>query len=68
MFGWYFTVLSFDSLPDADGSEAKTLEVYFLILHFAGGDKCPMTIDNSCDPVDSMLAMPSRSGTKLKPR
>ncbi|KAI5138438.1 Cdk5 Regulatory Subunit-Associated Protein 2 [Manis pentadactyla] len=32
-----------------------------------GGDKCPMTIDNSCDPVDSMLAMPSRSAPETSP-
>lgn len=46
----------------------KLLKIYFLILHFAGGDSCPMRIDNSCDPVDSVLAVPLRSGTKLKPR
>ncbi|XP_034520296.1 CDK5 regulatory subunit-associated protein 2 isoform X9 [Ailuropoda melanoleuca] len=32
-----------------------------------GGDKCPTAIENSCDLFDSTLAVPPRSGAKLKP-
>ncbi|KAK2507633.1 hypothetical protein MC885_015478 [Smutsia gigantea] len=31
------------------------------LMPLSGGDRCPMAIDNSCDPFDSMLAVPSRS-------
>lgn len=48
--------------------ELKLLTVYSpsFILHFVDGDRCPMSIDNSCELFDSTLAMPPRSGTKLK--
>nr|XP_036878132.1 CDK5 regulatory subunit-associated protein 2 isoform X3 [Manis javanica] len=32
-----------------------------------GGDSCPMRIDNSCDPVDSVLAVPLRSAPETSP-
>lgn len=58
MFG---TVFSFSSFSNGDDS------FFSFCFALVGGDKCPTAIENSCDLFDSTLAVPPRSGAKLKP-